>query len=183
MKRTANGDIVLFYSLTTDSQTSKHEWYFRRAVLFMVEEHFRFFCLNQNLFQEILRLLSAIKVVTFKSTFFFLKRRVLEMQGKHKENQDTLYTAWNAAIWVAGLSGESEDRGRMDLFKCDEKKCKNYWTGIWIEHLWCCEKPSDSEKAMLSRCVHSCVMHVHGLKGILKVKTANHWKWHPCSLK
>lgn len=24
---------------------------------------------------------------------------------------------------------------------------------------------------MLSRCVHSCVIHVHGLKGILKVKT------------
>lgn len=169
MKITANGDIVLFYSLTTDSQTSKYEWYFRRTILFRVEDHFRFFCLNQNVFQEILQLLSAIKVVTFKS-IFFLKKRVLEMQGKHKENQDTLCTAWNAAIWVAGLSGESEDRGRMDLFKCDAKKCKNYWAGIWIEHLWCCEKPSDTEEAMLSRrCAETCVMYIYGLKGIFKV--------------
>lgn len=51
-----------------------------------VQDHFRFFCVNQNVFQESLQLLSAIEVVTFKS-IFFLKKRVLEMQGKHKETK------------------------------------------------------------------------------------------------
>lgn len=110
---------------------AKHEWYFRRTILFTGRRSFQIFlCKSKRIPGK--PAASVCSRSSYFQKYFFLEEKSFRNARKAQGNQDTLYTARNAAIWVAGLSVESEDQERMNLFKCNAKKCKNYWTGIWI---------------------------------------------------